>query len=342
MEFASEMLVKASLFGFASRKYPPIFLPMGAVGRRICALGAMAGATCDHAPVSPRWLFLYPGSLLMLIGTVLGIWLLPGLGCLVAGHRTWNTCLYCAVMILIGYQGVIFAVFLSIRRHRGFFLLTKKFSRILKYISLEAGLLVVRLGRRGTGISISLRVLARRRLRPLNPDMSYAWSSPGPVFLSIGCQTIFSSSFSASWNGQTLILTARLMFFVAGTTEVAVLPFALQRNVLRLLLRSGMLRNSRIRTPIEMKLSHLKGVPSQAYRCRCSRRSHLNEFARRSKSRSASSSKTVALAPPSHTYRGLAAICFGHIRVAYLVLKKEQNRSHIPMLLRSLLRADCH
>jgi hypothetical protein len=79
MEFASEMVVKASIFGSRIAEIPTTLAP----DRR------------DRAPhlrtwrdgwrhlrflllYSPRWLFLYPGITIFLLGTAVGLWLLSG------------------------------------------------------------------------------------------------------------------------------------------------------------------------------------------------------------------------------------------------------------------------
>src|SRR5215469_18960095 len=79
MEFASEMVVKATVFGLRVTEVPTTLSPDGR----------------DRAPhlrtwkdgwrhlrflllYSPRWLFLYPGTLLLVLGTTAMAWLLPG------------------------------------------------------------------------------------------------------------------------------------------------------------------------------------------------------------------------------------------------------------------------
>ena len=80
MEFASEMVVKASLFGMQVTEVPTT----------LCADGR---SRAPHLRTwrdgwrhlrflllySPRWLFFYPGLFLMAIGLLVGAWLLPGL-----------------------------------------------------------------------------------------------------------------------------------------------------------------------------------------------------------------------------------------------------------------------
>ena len=79
MEFASEMVVKATLNRLRIAEVPTTLAPDGRERpphlrswrdgwRRLRFL----------LMYSPRWLFLYPGLLLMALGTVVGLWLLPG------------------------------------------------------------------------------------------------------------------------------------------------------------------------------------------------------------------------------------------------------------------------
>lgn len=111
MEFAVEMLLKATLFGARIVEVPITLYPDG---RK------------THAPhlktfrdgwrtmrfflmCSPRWLFLWPGALLIGLG-VLGYALaLPGTRILGA-HLDAHTLLFATLAILMGYQSVLFAV----------------------------------------------------------------------------------------------------------------------------------------------------------------------------------------------------------------------------------------
>src|SRR4029453_3419050 len=63
---------------------------------------------------SPRWLFFYPGLLLILLGLGLGAWILPGSRTVGPLTIYVHTLLYAALAILLGFQGVAFAVFTKI------------------------------------------------------------------------------------------------------------------------------------------------------------------------------------------------------------------------------------
>jgi len=115
MEFASEMLVKSSIFGLRIAEIPtdlsldgrstPPHLRTWRDGWRHLRFMLL---------YSPRWLFLYPGVLLMLIGSLLALWLLPGMRHI--GHVGFDvsTLVYSATMIFVGYQAVNFAVFTKV------------------------------------------------------------------------------------------------------------------------------------------------------------------------------------------------------------------------------------
>jgi hypothetical protein len=106
MEFASEMLVKPALLGLRiaeipanlspdGRTMPPHYLRTWRDGWRDLRFMLL---------FSPRWLFLYPGLLLMLVGTLLSSWLLLGPRYVGRLGFDLNTLLYSAVMIVLGYR----------------------------------------------------------------------------------------------------------------------------------------------------------------------------------------------------------------------------------------------
>jgi glycosyltransferase involved in cell wall biosynthesis len=80
MEFASEMVVKATLHKMRIAEVPTTLSPDGR--SRPPHLRSWRDGwrhLCFLLLYSPRWLFLYPGALLMLIGFATGLWLLPEL-----------------------------------------------------------------------------------------------------------------------------------------------------------------------------------------------------------------------------------------------------------------------
>ena len=143
MEFASEMVVKATLLRMKISEIPTTQLPDGR----------------DHPPhlrtwrdgwrhlrfllmYSPRWLFLYPGILLMLLGLAGCVWLLPGPRFIHNIEFDVHTLLYAFVFVLLGFQLVAFAVFTKIFAiSEGLLPEDPRLNRAFRYITLETGLL---------------------------------------------------------------------------------------------------------------------------------------------------------------------------------------------------------
>lgn len=144
MEFASEMVIKATLRGMKIAEVPTT---LSADGR-------------DHPPhlrpwrdgwrhlrfmllYSPRWLFLLPGIGALLIGIVLGAMLLKGPKYYGGVAFDVHTMLYAAALVLLGFQAVAFAVFTKVfAMAEGLLPDDPRFNSLFKYITLETGLLV--------------------------------------------------------------------------------------------------------------------------------------------------------------------------------------------------------
>jgi hypothetical protein len=115
MEFASEMVVKATLHRLRVVEVPTTLSPDGR--NRPPHLRSWRDGW-RHLRLllvfSPRWLFLYPGLTLILLGALGMLWLLPQqrqLGGLVLGV---HTLLFAGVAIVLGVQATSFAVFAKV------------------------------------------------------------------------------------------------------------------------------------------------------------------------------------------------------------------------------------
>jgi glycosyltransferase involved in cell wall biosynthesis len=199
MEFASEMVVKASLMKMRITEVPtrlfkdgrsrPPHLRRWRDGWRHLRFMLL---------YSPRWLFLYPGILLMLLGAGVGAWLMPGPQ--KVGNVTYDvhTLLYAAFAILIGFQAVIFAVFSKVFTiSEGLLPPDERLSNVFKFITLEVGLIVgVLLVLGGLGGSLyAVGMWREHSFGPLNPAQTLRTIIPAAVALVLGCQTILSSFF---------------------------------------------------------------------------------------------------------------------------------------------------
>lgn len=143
MEFASEMVVKATLLGMKITEIPTTQLPDGR-GRPPHLRTWQDGWRHLRFLLmySPRWLFLYPGTFLILLGLAGCVWLLPGPRSIHGIEFDVHTLLYAFVFILMGFQFVAFAIFTKIFAiSEGLLPEDPRLNRVFRYITLETGLL---------------------------------------------------------------------------------------------------------------------------------------------------------------------------------------------------------
>ena len=199
MEFASEMIVKASLFGIRisevpttlsrdGRSHPPHLHTWRDGWRHLRFL----------LLYSPRWLFLYPGILLMATGLLVGMWLLPEPRRLGSVTFDVDTLVFAAMAILLGFQAITFAAFTKIFAiSEGLLPEDPYLSRLFRYVTLEVGLLVgavLILG--GLGGSLYAVVFwARHHFGTLNSERMLRAVVPSAVALTLGVEAILSSFF---------------------------------------------------------------------------------------------------------------------------------------------------
>ena len=112
MEFALEMVVKATLLGMRVAEVPSTLSadPRSRVPHlRTWSDGRRSLRT--FMLFSPNWLFLYPGVLMILAGVIVGGWILGTTAVIGRLHFGVHTLLYSAAAILLGFQAVCFSVF---------------------------------------------------------------------------------------------------------------------------------------------------------------------------------------------------------------------------------------
>jgi glycosyltransferase involved in cell wall biosynthesis len=199
MEFASEMVVKATLHGLRISEVPTTLAPDGR--SRPPHLRSWRDGWRHLRFLllySPRWLFLYPGSLLMLLGLVIGLWLLPAPRIIGDVILDIHTLLYASVAIVIGFQAITFALFTKIFAiNEGLLPDDPELQTVSRFLTLEAGLLVgtlllvVGLG----GSLYALSTWAQQSFGPLYPPQTFRVVIPSVTLLTLGCQTILNSFF---------------------------------------------------------------------------------------------------------------------------------------------------
>ena len=199
MEFASEMVVRATLQGLRIDEVPttlskdgrsrPPHLRSWRDGWRHLRFLLM---------YSPRWLFLYPGLFLMIVGLLAGAWLLPGPRRIGGVELDIQTLLYAAMAVVIGFQAVIFAVFTKVFViSEGLMPEDPRLNRMFDYITLETGLIVgLALLLAGLGGSVyAVSEWGARAFGPLEPSRTMRWVIPAATALVLGCQLVLSSFF---------------------------------------------------------------------------------------------------------------------------------------------------
>jgi glycosyltransferase involved in cell wall biosynthesis len=199
MEFASEMVIKAKLKGMKITEVPTVLSPDGR-SRPPHLLPYRDGWRHLRFMLmhSPRWLFLYPGFFLMLVGVAGGAWLLPGPRVVHGVGFDVHTLLYAFVFVLLGFQLVAFAVFTKVFAiSEGLLPENPRFNIAFRYITLETGLAVggVLLAIGVAGSIFAVSGWARMSFGPLDSDHMLRIVMPSVFSLTLGVQVICSSFF---------------------------------------------------------------------------------------------------------------------------------------------------
>ena len=144
MEFASEMVVRSSLAGYLIEEVPTSLRPDGR--SRPPHLRTWRDGWRHLRFLlfySPRWLFLYPGLILIMLGLLGSSVLL--LGPVVIGNTTFDmhTLMATSISILIGLQLVAFSMISKqIGTRRGYLPPDRGWQTLIQDITLEHGLLI--------------------------------------------------------------------------------------------------------------------------------------------------------------------------------------------------------
>ena len=199
MEFASEMVVKATLLRMKVCEIPTTLSPDGR--SRPPHLRSWSDGWRHLRFLlmySPRWLFLYPGLCMMLLGLAGCIWLLPGPRVVHGIGLDVHTLLYAFVSVLMGFQLVAFAVFTKVFAiSEGLLPQDPRLNRVFRYITLETGLVVgavlIVCGIGGSVFAVS--GWATRSFGALDAEHILRIVMPSVFALTMGVQVICSSFF---------------------------------------------------------------------------------------------------------------------------------------------------
>jgi glycosyltransferase involved in cell wall biosynthesis len=199
MEFASEMVVRATLAKLEIVEVPVTLSPHGRTRAPHLRPWRDGWRHLRFLLLySPRWLFLYPGIALMLGGTALGIALLPGPLHIGRVGLDVNAFVYCAVAVIVGFQAVTFSVFArAFAASEGLLPPSEKMERIFRIVTLEAGLtvgLLVFLA--GIGLSIyTVAFWSGRSFGALSTSSTIRLVVPAATFIILGLETVLASFF---------------------------------------------------------------------------------------------------------------------------------------------------
>jgi hypothetical protein len=199
MEFASEMVIKASLQGMRIAEVPVTLRPDGRSRPPHLRTWRDGWRHLRFMLLfSPRWLFLYPGLVLFGLGLVVGVALETGPKTIGPFSFDIHTLLLAGFCCLMGYQLIVFAVFTKVFAMRaGFHPPNRTYTAMFKYLQLETGLalgaLMCAVGIAGTIVAVL--TWGSVGFGALDPRTTMREIIPALVLLTLGVQTIFASFF---------------------------------------------------------------------------------------------------------------------------------------------------
>ena len=199
MEFATEMIIKTSLIGARVTEVPITLHPDGRKqhGPHLRTFRDGWRTLRLFLLYSPRWLFLFPGGLLVALGMLGYALAFPGLE--VGGARLGvHTLLVASLCLLMGFQSILFAI-MSKAYAIGAGLLPSddRIERFFRVATLERGLLIGFGALIGGGLLIAGAAWDWRETGFGNLDYATTLRGviPGITLAALGFQTIISGFF---------------------------------------------------------------------------------------------------------------------------------------------------
>lgn len=199
MEFASEMVVKSTLNGLKITEVPTTLSPDGRSRKPHLRTWRDGWRHLRFLLLySPRWLFLYPGFFLMIMGLISTIILL-------SSPRV-HSLLYSATAIIIGFQLVNFAIFTKVYAiQEGLLPQDKKFLKFIDFFTLEQGLIFGTILFMLGGITSIFALFQWESVGfgSLNPIFTMRLVIPSVTAIALGLQVIFASFFLSIFQLKT-------------------------------------------------------------------------------------------------------------------------------------------
>jgi glycosyltransferase involved in cell wall biosynthesis len=199
MEFASEMVVKATIHGLAITEVPTTLSPDGR--SRAPHLRSWRDGWRHLRFLllfSPRWLFLYPGVGLLLTGVLAMAWLLPAPRVVLGVTFDIHTLFYASLAVVVGFHSALFYVFARLYGMReGLAPPDPRFLRRTGTLTLEAGLLA---GLMLLVVGLALAVIAlsawtETAFGVLSPEYAMRLVIPSGTCILLAFQTAYGAFF---------------------------------------------------------------------------------------------------------------------------------------------------
>lgn len=199
MEYASEMVVKATMFGLKMTEVPTTLSPDGR--SRAPHLRSFRDGW-RHLKFlllhSPNWLFLYPGMIFCVLGLIMTVALMFGPVQIGSVAFDIHTMLYGSAMIMIGANMIFFSLFTRIYAMRTSFIPTKEsVATKLANVTTEKGAVAgVLLALAGIIMTIAAFVIWKdTSFGNLNPQEMMRMTIPALTLMVVGIEMIFASFF---------------------------------------------------------------------------------------------------------------------------------------------------
>ncbi len=199
MEFAVEMVIKSCMYGARIAEAPITLHPDGRTSHAPHLRTFRDGwrTVRFYLMYSPRWLFLIPGAVLIVLGVVGYALALPGIQVFGATLDV-HTLLVASLAMLLGYQSLLFALFTkTFAITEGLMPRDRRLEAFFRHARLERGLL---LGGASFLVGLGLIAVAWNRWRladfgPLDYGSTMRLVIPGTTLAALGFQTVLSSFF---------------------------------------------------------------------------------------------------------------------------------------------------
>lgn len=197
MEFASEMIVKATLASWRIAEVPTVLSPHGRSRRPHLRTWRDGWRHLRFLlMMSPRWLLLYPGLLLITAGIGAQALIIHGPVMIDGVGFDIHTMLYAAGATVLGTQLLLFSlVARTVGVLKGVLPVTPSLGRFLDVFTLERGILLgATLGLTGLGLAVySVASWAHARLAALDPVMMMRIAIPSVTLMLAGAEIVFAS-----------------------------------------------------------------------------------------------------------------------------------------------------